>query len=134
MENRRHTPEEISGRMNLMADIFQKDAQIFTLEYEKIEQMQQLYNLEMKMYGRMSKMAEQIFEVQHCEVLNGRVRKMTEAEWKGDTEIGDLDRPTGKNDTVRGKLNHYKTVEKQQADQTNVRMKEGRKKEQPELA
>lgn len=117
--NRKHTPEEISGRMNLMAGIFQKDAQISTLQQEKIQIMQQLYELEMKMYGRMSRIGREIFEVEHCEVFHGRVRQMTESEWEED-----------KSGTVRGKLSHYKAVEKQQADS---RSQDRQKRETPEL-
>lgn len=88
-----------------MASIFKKDAQILTLQHEKIEQMQRLYDLEMKMYGRMSKLGNEIFEVQHCEIFNGRVREMTESERKEDrTNAQQADR----NKSVHGKLDLYK--------------------------
>lgn len=130
-KNQRHTPEEISERKNLMAGIFQKDAQIYDLQSEKIELMQRFYEQEMKMYGRMSKIADQIFEVQHCEVVNGRVRQMSESEWKENGDSENARQQAGKSSTVREKLNHYKTVEKQQADS---RSKEAAKREVPELA
>lgn len=129
-KNRRHTPEEISERKNLMADIFQKDAQIYDLQSEKIELMQKLYDQEMKMYGRMSKIADQIFEVQHCEVVNGRVRQMSESEWKENSEPENASQRTDGKSTVHGKLSYYKNIEKQQTDS---RSKEAVKRETPEL-
>lgn len=106
-----HTPEEISNRMKLIAGVFQKDAQILTLEREKMEQMQRLYDLEMKMYGRMSKLGNEIFEVQHCEVFHGKVREMAESEWKESREEKTNGQQANKGDkgkSVHEKLDSYK--------------------------
>lgn len=103
-----YTPEEISGRMKLMASIFQKDAQILTLEHEKMEEMQRLYELEMKMYGRMSKLGNEIFEVQHYEVFHGRVREMAESEWKEKAGEKTSGQQADRGKSVRGKLDFYK--------------------------
>lgn len=129
-QNRKHTPEEIAGRMKLMAGIFQKDVQIREVQHEKLEMMQQLYELEMKMYGRMSKIGKEIFSVEHCEIFRGRVREMAESEWQENRDSENVNQQPGKSGTVHGKLNYYKDVEKQQADS---RLKEGQRKETPEL-
>lgn len=111
-------------RMTLMANIFQKDAQILTLGREKMEQMQKLYDLEMKMYGRMSKLGNEIFEVQHCEVFHGTVREMAESEWKenreGKTSIQKADR--GK--CVHGKLDYYKQQTDAQSKSEEIQKKD----------
>lgn len=110
--------------MKLMAGIFQKDAQISDLQNEKIALMQQLYDLEMRMYGRMSKIGNEIFEVQNCEVFHGRVREMTESERKGLPEQKTNGQQPDRG-SVHGKLDHYK-------QQTDARQKEGQKRDVPE--
>lgn len=128
--NQKHAPEDVSARMKLMASIFQKDAQILDLENEKIQLLQKLYEQEMKMYGRMSKIGKEIFEVEHCEVLKGRVRQMTESEWKENLEPKMVGKQTEARDIVHKKLNYYN--EKQQS-QSNTHKKEVQKRETPEL-
>lgn len=122
-----HTPEEISGRMKLMAGIFQKDAQISDLHSEKIDLMQQLYELEIKMYGRMSKIGNEILEVQHCEVFHGRIREMAESEWKEIREEKTSGQQADRDKSVHGKLDFYK----QQAD-VQSRSEGQQKKDVPE--
>lgn len=128
-KNKKHTPEEISGRMKLMAGIFQKDAQISDLHNEKIALLQQFYDLEMKMYGRMSKIGSEILEVQHCEVFHGRIREMTEAERKEASVSNIGSQQTDRSNSVHGKLDLYK----QKTQQTDARQKEeGQKRDVPE--
>lgn len=118
-----HTQEEVSNRMKLMAGIFQKDAQILTLKSEKMEQMQRLYDLEMKMYGRMSKLGNEIFEVQHCEVFHGKVREMTESEWKeSQTSSQQADKDKGK--SVHEKLDSYKKQTDVQSNSEGIQKKD----------
>lgn len=118
-----HTPEEVSNRMKLVAGIFQKDAQILTLKSEKMEQMQRLYDLEMKMYGRMSKLGNEIFEVQHCEVFHGKVREMTESEWKeSQTSSQQADKDKGK--SVHEKLDSYKKQTDVQSNSEGIQKKD----------
>lgn len=129
-KRRKHTSEDISRRMKLMAGVFQTDARILDLEKEKIKIMQQLYEQEMKMYGQVSKMGKEIFEVEHCEILNGRVRQMTDSEWREHLGSDFSDKKMETDNTVRGKLDHYKAAEKQQSA---ARTKEEQKRETPEL-
>lgn len=126
----KHISEDIAGRMKLMAGIFQKDAQILNLNREKLELLQQFYDQEMKMYGRMSKIGKEIFEVEHCEVFRGRVREIAESEWKENLDFETSKQQADKDSTVHGKLEHYKVVEKKQADNGS----QGRQiREAPEL-
>lgn len=118
-----HTPEEISNRMKLVANIFQKDAQILTLKSEKMEQMQRLYDLEMKMYGRMSKLGNEIFEVQHCEVFHGKVREMTESEWK-ESQTSSQQAEKDKGTSVHEKLNSYKKQTDVQSNSEGMQKKD----------
>lgn len=121
-----HTPEEVSNRMKLMAGIFQKDAQILKLENEKMEQLQRLYDLEMKMYGRMSKLGNEIFEVEHYEVFHGRVREMAESERKEKAGEKTSGQQADRGKSVHGKLDYYK-------QQTDAQLKSERiQKDVPE--
>lgn len=114
--NEKHTSEDIAGRMKLMASIFQKDAQILNLNKEKLDLLQKLYDQEMKMYGGISKIGKEILEVEHCEVFHGRVRELPESEWKENLDFETTKPQTDQGGTVRGKLERYKAVEKQQED------------------
>lgn len=132
-KNRKHTQEEISGRMNLMFGIFQKDAQISGLQSEKLQMMQDLYELEMKMYGRMSKIGKEVFEVEHCEIFNGWVRQMPESEWKESLDSSTASQQTDKGGSIHEKLIQYKIDAEKQKQQGNSPLKEGQKRETPEL-
>ncbi len=118
-----HIQEEVSNRMKLMAGIFQKDAQILTLKSEKMEQMQRLYDLEMKMYGRMSKLGNEIFEVQHCEVFHGKVREMTESEWK-ESQTSSQQADKDKGNSVHEKLDSYKKQTDVQSNSEGMQKKD----------
>lgn len=119
-----HTQEEVSNRMKLMAGIFQKDAQILTLKSEKMEQMQRLYDLEMKMYGRMSKLGNEIFEVQHCEVFHGKVREMAESEWKESQTRSQQAEKGDKGKSVHEKLDSYKKQTDGQSNSEGMQKKD----------
>lgn len=63
-------------RSELQFGIFQKDAEILALQHEKILLMQELTDLDVKMYGRITEQTQNILDVQNCEILNGRVREI----------------------------------------------------------
>lgn len=64
---------DASLRSELSFGIFDIDSEIFRLEREKIQMMQELADLDIKMYGQLTEQTQEILEVQNCEVLNGRV-------------------------------------------------------------
>lgn len=78
----------VSQRSELQFGIFQRDAEISSLQYEKIQMMQELADLDMKMYGRITEQTQDILDVQHCEVLNGRVREL--APWEQSDSVSEL--------------------------------------------
>lgn len=67
---------DASMRSELQYGIFRKDADILNLQQEKIQMLQELADLDMKMYGQISEQTQEILEVQNCEILNGRVREV----------------------------------------------------------
>ena len=67
---------DASLRSELQYGIFRKDAEILNLQQEKIQMLQELADLDMKMYGQITEQTQEILEVQNCEILNGRVREV----------------------------------------------------------
>lgn len=67
---------DASMRSELQYGIFRKDADILNLQQEKIQMLQELADLDMKMYGQISEQTQEILEVQNCEILSGRVREV----------------------------------------------------------
>lgn len=63
-------------RSELSFGIFDIDSEIFKLEREKIQMMQKLADLDIKMYGKLTEQTQEILEVQNCEILNGQVREV----------------------------------------------------------
>lgn len=120
-EKQKHTPEDVDKRMKLQWDEFQTDAKIYRLQAEKLEKLQELINLEMNMYGRVSKNTALIMSVENCEIINGTVREMTLYERALNQE---------KAESVHGKLDHYKEDVKKQSDN---RSKVEQKRETPEI-
>ncbi|MFG6337438.1 MAG: pentapeptide repeat-containing protein [Lachnospiraceae bacterium] len=77
-----------SQRNELQFGIFQRDAEISSLQYEKMQMMQELVNLELKMYGQITEQTQDILDVQNYEILNGRVREL--APWEQNDPISEL--------------------------------------------
>ena len=67
---------DASLRNELQYGIFRKDAEILNLQQEKIQMLQELADLDMKMYGQITEQTQEILEVQNCEILNDRVREI----------------------------------------------------------
>ena len=67
---------DTSLQAELQFGIFQKDAEIARLQYEKIQMLQDLADLDLKKYGRITEQTQEILTVQNCEILNGRVREI----------------------------------------------------------
>ena len=67
-------------RTELMFGVFQTDAEILRLQNEKIQMMQELVDQEMALNGELTQEVQSILEVQLCEVLNGKVREISEWE------------------------------------------------------
>ncbi len=63
-------------RSELQFSIFHNDAEILRLQEEKIQMLQQLVDLEMQKDGKISPETTAILEVQHSEIINGRVREI----------------------------------------------------------
>lgn len=121
-QNRKHSPEDVARRMELQKSVFLKDAEIYRIQAEKLDLLQQLVALEADMYGRVSKITASIMEVENCEIMNGMVR--FKSEWEIRHE------PEKKEDaSVHDKLDQYKADVKQQTDN---HQKEGSKRETPE--
>lgn len=56
--------------------IFQKDVEISRLQYEKIQMLQDLVDLELKTYGKITQQTQDILDAENCEILNGRVMEI----------------------------------------------------------
>lgn len=69
----------------LMFGVFQIDAEIFRLQNEKVQMLQELVESEIKAYGHISQDTQTILDVQHSEVVNGKVREIKEWEKQGET-------------------------------------------------
>lgn len=67
---------DTSLRAELQIGVFQKDIKIAQLQYEKIQMLQDLVELDLKIYGRITEQTQEILNVQNCEILNGRVREI----------------------------------------------------------
>lgn len=67
---------DTSRQNELQIGIFRTDAEMLRLQSEKIQMMQELVDLDMKLYGQITEQTVEILEVQNCEVLNGRVREL----------------------------------------------------------
>ncbi len=116
-----------------MFGIFQKDLEILRIENEQRQMQQQLVDLEMKMYGRISNKIAELLEAFQCEVLNGMVIKIYDSDKTPVSKIETIRQGTEKEtaSTLHGKLKAYKEVEKRQ--QTDGHVGENRKREMPEL-
>lgn len=124
-QNRKHSPEDVARRMELQKGVFLKDAEIYHLQAEKLEMLQQLVVLEMEMYGRISQRTASIMEVENCEIMNGVVRFMAPWEIREEQE----QRKAG---SVHEKLGQYKVdVKMQQPDRGGSMERQNR--ETPEL-
>ncbi len=77
-----------SKRSELQFGIFEKDAAILNLQREKINMLQELVDLDMKMYGQIAELTQDILNVQNCEILNGRVREL--ALWERDDSAAEI--------------------------------------------
>ena len=64
-----------SLRSELQYGIFRKDAEILNLQNEKIQMLQELVDLDLKMYGQTTEQTQEILDVQNCEIINGQVRE-----------------------------------------------------------
>lgn len=65
-------------RIELLSGVFQKDVAAFNLHDEKIAMLQDLVDLDQRMQGKISQETLRVLEVQHCEVVDGRVIEMQE--------------------------------------------------------
>ena len=77
-----------SQRSELQFGIFQKDAEILSLQREKIQMLQELADLDMKMYGKITEQTQDILDVQNCEIFNGRVREL--ALWERNDAVSEM--------------------------------------------
>lgn len=68
---------DVSLRSELQFNIFRKDAEISDLQREKLQMLQELVELDIKMSGRVTEQTKDILEVQNCELLNGHVRELS---------------------------------------------------------
>lgn len=73
-------------RIELLAGVFQKDVAAFNLHDEKIAMLQDLVDLDQRMQGKISQETLQVLEVQHCEVVDGKVIEVQEQKSKRGTE------------------------------------------------
>lgn len=83
---------DASRQNELQIGIFRADAEILRLQSEKIQMMQELVNLDVKLYGQITEQTQEILEVQNCEVLSGRVREL--GQWEQEdlaTEIEEIE-------------------------------------------
>lgn len=62
----------------LLTEIFQSDAAAMQLHDKKIEMMQELVNLDIKIYGKVSNDTLEVLEVQHCEIIDNQVQEKEE--------------------------------------------------------
>lgn len=74
MYNNMHT------RVELMQDVFQKDVATYRLHDEKIEILQKLVDMDLKIYGKVTDETIAILEVQHCELQDTKVIEIYERE------------------------------------------------------
>ena len=63
-------------RTELMVGVFQIDAEMFRLQNEKLQKMQELVDQDTALNGEITQEVQSILEVQQCEVLNGKVREI----------------------------------------------------------
>ena len=68
----------------LMFGVFRIDAEINRLQNEKLQMLQELVDSEIKAYGEISKETQSILDVQHSELINGKVREIKE--WENQEE------------------------------------------------
>ena len=76
----------------LLIKIFQNDAEVIRLQNEKIEMMQRLTDIEMQRDGQISPETLEILDLQHSEVLNGRVREI--GEWERQDSVSEKQEET----------------------------------------
>lgn len=66
-------------RVQLMQGVFQKDVTAYKLQDEKIVMLQNLVDLDKKLYNEVSKETLAILEVQHCELKDGVIYPILES-------------------------------------------------------
>lgn len=74
---------DTAERIELMAGVFQKDVAAFNLHDEKIAMLQKLVDLDQKMLGEISQETLAVLDVQHCEVVEGKVTEILEQQITG---------------------------------------------------
>lgn len=90
-----------SLRAELQFGIFQKDAEIARLQYEKIQMLQELADLDLKKYGQITEQTQEILAVQNCEILNGRVREI--GLWERENQVPEIMEYQEETDKTEGK-------------------------------
>ncbi len=71
---------DTAERIELLFGVFQKDAAELNLHDEKIAMLQDLVDLDQRMQGKISQETLQVLEVQHCEVVDGKVIEVQESQ------------------------------------------------------
>lgn len=92
-------------RIELLAGVFQKDVAAFNLHDEKIAMLQELVDLDQRMQGKISKETLQVLEVQHCEVIDGKVIEVQEQKLTRDKEAQNKMQEKEKESMERNKSN-----------------------------
>lgn len=109
---------DTAARTELQLGVFQKDAEMLRLQNEKMEMLQQLVDLDMKQYGKISEETQTILEVQNSEVLNGRVREIglweQESYGVAANEMETGDKAEGKEEAA---MERKKAISKDELDQ-----------------
>ena len=108
-----------SLRAELQFGIFQKDAEIARLQYEKIQMLQELADLDLKKYGQITEQTQEILAVQNCEMLNGRVREI--GLWERENQVPEIMEYQEEADKAEGKgdapMEKKRVVSKDELDQ-----------------
>lgn len=109
---------DTSMQTELQFGIFQKDAEIYRLQNEKMQMLQQLVDLDMKLYGKVSEETQAILEVQNSEILNGRVREL--GLWEQESPDSETTAPEKENKTGEeedASMEKRKALSKDELDQ-----------------
>ena len=108
-----------SLRAELQFGVFQKDAEIARLQYEKIQMLQDLTDLDLKKYGQITEQTQEILAVQNCEILNGRVREI--GLWERENQVPEIMEYQEEADKTEGKgdvpMEKKRVVSKDELDQ-----------------
>lgn len=60
-------------RQNILTEVFQSDAQEINLHAEKLKRLQELANIDISLFGKLSQETVQVLDVQNCILLDGKV-------------------------------------------------------------